>query len=54
MFTESMEFEYNDIALTENANQVRLVNNVTGDIAMVNIEDQVRDEIINHCMKKYM
>lgn len=54
MFTNDLEFEYNDISITENVNQVRLVNNKTGDIAMVNIEDQVRDEIINHCMKKYM
>ena len=54
MFTESLEFEYNDISLTENANQVRLVNKTTGDIAMVNIEDHVRDEIIDFCTKKYL
>lgn len=53
-FTESLEFEYNDISLTENVAQVRLMNNITGDIALVNLEDHIRDEVINHCVKKYL
>ena len=51
-FTEGLEFEYDSIALTENANMIRLNNNVTGDTAVVNLENHIRNEIINHCVNK--
>lgn len=51
-FTEGLEFEYDSIALTENANTIRLNNNVTGDTAVVNLENHIRNEIINHCVNK--
>lgn len=52
LFTESLEFDYDDISLTENATHVKLLNRSTGDMAFVNTEEYIREEMINHCLKQ--